>query len=421
MHNGAMYQAGIQAILCIHSFPRKREAMRILIVDDERSIRDLLVEKLSSLGYEVLPAPDGLEGLRLVEQVRPDIMILDVNMPVLDGYGVLSRLRAMENVPHTYVIMLTARAELAEVERGLEAGADDYLPKPFELRELVARVHAAERVQKLQEELLLKNRQLNEAIQALQASLRQQALLNRKMMQELEMAARLQTSMLSPARMDQGPFQILTRYRPVANIGGDFYDLRPLGGNLASIFLADAVGHGVSAALLAAMLKIALEDALSAETRPSKILSLLNHAFQFCADRGKYLTAFSGVLNCETGLLVYALAGHVPPLLYKRSNRDVKKLESTGFCLGVFGEGGYVDQEIQISSGDRLFAFTDGISEASPDDLSVFGAMLPALLRENAQLENEEFLNSLDAILGKFLGNASPTDDYTLLTVHRLN
>ena len=90
MHNGAMYQAGIQAILCIHSFPRKREAMRILIVDDERSIRDLLVEKLSSLGYEVLPAPDGLEGLRLVEQVRPDIMILDVNMPVLDGYGVLS-------------------------------------------------------------------------------------------------------------------------------------------------------------------------------------------------------------------------------------------------------------------------------------------------------------------------------------------
>jgi len=113
--------------------------MRILIVDDERSIRDLLVEKLSSLGYEVLPAPDGLEGLRLVEQVRPDIMILDVNMPVLDGYGVLSRLRAMENVPHTYVIMLTARAELAEVERGLEAGADDYLPKPFELRELVAR------------------------------------------------------------------------------------------------------------------------------------------------------------------------------------------------------------------------------------------------------------------------------------------
>src|SRR5947208_13121337 len=145
MQNGAMYRVRIRAILFIHSFPRKREAMRILIVDDERSIRDLLVEKLSSLDYEVFPAPDGLEGLRMVEQVRPDIMILDVNMPVLDGYGVLSRLRAMENVPHTYVIMLTARAELAEVERGLEAGADDYLPKPFELGERVARGPAARR------------------------------------------------------------------------------------------------------------------------------------------------------------------------------------------------------------------------------------------------------------------------------------
>src|SRR6058998_1024219 len=124
--------------------PETDLTMRILVVDDEDAIRELLADKLSSLGYEIFQAGDGLQGLKCVEQFHPNILILDVNMPGIDGYEMLRRIRSRENMSHLYVLMLTARSRLEELELGLESGADDYLVKPFELRELVARVHAAE-------------------------------------------------------------------------------------------------------------------------------------------------------------------------------------------------------------------------------------------------------------------------------------
>jgi phosphoserine phosphatase RsbU/P len=394
--------------------------MRILVVDDEEMIREMLTDALEHLGHEIYAAADGLEALRLVEQVHPGIVILDVNMPQLDGYGVLDRLRSMEGVPHIFVLMLTAKSELAELERGLSLGADDYLAKPFHLRELIARTQAAVRIRVLQDELHLRNRQLAEANQALAESLKKEERLNRKMMLEMEVAARLQKGMLSPARLDLGRVQACARYKPSTQIGGDFYDLRAFGPKKASIFLADAVGHGVSAALLAAMLKTGLEDALSGQPLPSKILSSLNRSFQFCSDHGKYLTAFSGMLDCETGYLVYSLAGHVPPLVYRCANQKIEKLDSPGFCLGVFEEGRYENREMQLFPGDRLFAYTDGISEASVDDCHLFGALFPDLLRRHADLPNEGFLDFLDDNLSGFLGNAPPSDDYTLLSIQFL-
>jgi serine phosphatase RsbU (regulator of sigma subunit) len=385
--------------------------MRILVVDDEETIREILRDGLEPLGHEIYSAADGLEALRKIEEIHPGIVILDVNMPRLDGYGVLSRIRGMEGTQRTFVLMLTAKAELAELERGLSLGADDYLSKPFHLRELIARTQAAVRIRTLQDELHLRNKQLAE-------SLKKEERLNQKMMLEMEVAARLQKGMLSPARLDVGRVQACARYRPSTQIGGDFYDLRPLGASKVSIFLADAVGHGVSAALLAAMLKTGIEDALSGEPIPSSILTSLNRRFQFCADHGKYLTAFSGILDCESGDLVYSLAGHVPPLAYRYSNKNIEKLDSPGFCLGVFEEGRYENREIKLFPGDRLLAYTDGISEASPDDCHLFGAHFPDLLRRNADLPNEEFLDFLDDRLAGFLDAAAPADDYTLLSVH---
>ncbi len=394
--------------------------MRILIVDDEEVLRGLLKEALEPLGHEIYLAADGFEALRLVDEVRPGIMILDVTMPGLDGYGVLERLRSREEMPHPFVMMLTAKSQLAELEMGLKCGADDYLAKPFQLRELIARTQAAVRVRSLQDELQLRNQQLAEANRALAESLSSQERQNRRMTLEMDMAARLQKGMLSPARLDLGRIQACARYKPSAQIGGDFYDLRQMAERKASVFIADAVGHGVSAALLAAMLKTALEDALALQIMPSKVLSSLNRSFRFCADHGKYLTAFCGVLNCVTGVLVYSLAGHVPPLLYRQSEHSVEKLDTPGFCLGSFEDGRYEDRKLQMFPGDRLFAYTDGISEASPDENRLFGPLLKDLLLRCAGVGNEEFLDRLDESLAGFLGPSHQADDYTLLTVQFL-
>ena len=112
---------------------------RVLVVDDEADVRELVRELLGRAGYDVVEAPNGSEALKLFYSQQPDFVILDVQMPVLDGWGTLTRIRDVSDVP---VLMLTARAEELDKVRGLRAGADDYLTKPFGRQELLARVSA---------------------------------------------------------------------------------------------------------------------------------------------------------------------------------------------------------------------------------------------------------------------------------------
>ena len=111
----------------------------ILVVDDDTDIRGLVLELLQRAGHDVVEAPDGNDGLKRFYAEKPDLVILDVQMPGLDGWGVLERIRELSEVP---VIMLTARAEELDKVRGLRAGADDYVTKPFGRQELLARVEA---------------------------------------------------------------------------------------------------------------------------------------------------------------------------------------------------------------------------------------------------------------------------------------
>jgi DNA-binding response OmpR family regulator len=112
---------------------------RLLVVEDERAINDALALRLRSVGYDVTQAFDGLEALRIAEQCRPDLVVLDLMLPGLDGHEVCRRLQAERPVP---VLMVTARDEEHDVIVGLGVGADDYLTKPFRIREVVARVAA---------------------------------------------------------------------------------------------------------------------------------------------------------------------------------------------------------------------------------------------------------------------------------------
>jgi DNA-binding response OmpR family regulator len=114
----------------------------ILVADDEEDLRELVAYRLTRSGYEVVPAGDGQEALQLARERTPDLMVLDVMMPRLDGYELTRRVRAEESLRSVPVILLTARSQESDVSRGFEVGADDYLRKPFSPDELVARVRA---------------------------------------------------------------------------------------------------------------------------------------------------------------------------------------------------------------------------------------------------------------------------------------
>jgi DNA-binding response OmpR family regulator len=119
-----------------------RDLPVVLAADDDEDILALLVFRLERSGYSVLQARDGEEALERAREAKPDLAVIDVTMPKLDGFELTRRLRAEEVTRRMPIILLTARTQDADLERGFDAGADDYIRKPFSPQELSARVHA---------------------------------------------------------------------------------------------------------------------------------------------------------------------------------------------------------------------------------------------------------------------------------------
>jgi len=139
--------------------------VRVLIADDEATTRHLIQATLGNWGFEVLVAEDGTEALRILNGLNPpEIALLDWVMPGVDGLEVCRRMRAARLNAPTYLILITARGGLENIVQGLEAGADDYVTKPFDPRELRARLHAGARVVQLQKALLERNQALEDAL-----------------------------------------------------------------------------------------------------------------------------------------------------------------------------------------------------------------------------------------------------------------
>ena len=142
--------------------------MRVLIADDEATSRHLIQATLGGWGFEVLVAVDGWEALRVLQGSRgPEIAMLDWMMPGIDGLDVCRRMRATMPNAATYIILVTARGGLENVVRGLEAGADDYITKPFDPRELRARLHVGVRIVQLQKALTERFLELEDALKRL--------------------------------------------------------------------------------------------------------------------------------------------------------------------------------------------------------------------------------------------------------------
>jgi two-component system cell cycle response regulator len=132
----------------------------VLVAEDSLVIRAVLVEQLQSRGYRVIEAGDGEQALAACRREQPDVVLLDVEMPHLDGHGVLAQIKADPRLADIPVVFVTSRVTTEDVVDGLRLGAHDYLRKPFEPSELLARVHAAVRNKALQDELRLRNAEL---------------------------------------------------------------------------------------------------------------------------------------------------------------------------------------------------------------------------------------------------------------------
>jgi len=378
----------------------KRSA-NILVVDDNPANLRLLSQILGERGHHVRAVTSGLRALESVRMDPPDIVLLDIRMPGMDGYEVCEQLKATPESANLPILFISALDEIQDKVRAFSAGGQDYITKPFQLEEVIARVET------------------HLALHALQQHLEEA---NRRLERELLLAAKVQASFM-PGKLPELPgWDLSVSLLPAKLTSGDFYDAVLLPGGALAILIADVVDKGVGAALYMAM-SIALLRAAIAEfpDQPATVCKAVSRQLHEYAGGGQFVTVFLGVLEPGSGLLVYSNAGHNPPLLLSSTAPEAPLLlKNTGMALGVLEDSTWQSGRVQIERGDALILYSDGITEAE-DEKHEFYQMqrLMEVARKNA---GRPAAAIRDAILGsvqQFMGGAEQSDDIALLVVVR--
>ena len=381
-------------------FQGKEARARILAVDDT----PLNLEYLESLflmerlPYELRTTDSGEAALALLDTFTPDLILLDVAMPGLDGFAVCQAIKARNSTRHVPVIFLSGRRDTDDIVRGFAVGASDYVTKPFQPAELVARMRTHIQLKRSRERL---------------------AGVLKVIRQDLSVARSIQEAIL-PGRLDWiRNLRIAARYQPVADIGGDYYDAAEVRPGVVRFFLADATGHGIQAALIAMAIKSEYESLKLMIDSPAGLMRLLLDSFCEKFQSNKMLfTCFLVDIHVARRRLVYAGAGHPSQVLVRRSGAIIEKLERTGIMIGVQPDAVYEEHETDFRRGDRLFLFSDGLFEQLNRHGQLYG--VPRMHEIFARTAGESLENVLDAqlnALDEYLEDDARQDDVTLIGI----
>jgi len=374
----------------------------LLIVDDTPANLRLLSSILADRGYQVRPVLDGQLALASVAAQPPDMVLLDIRMPEMSGYEVCERLKADPGTRDIPVIFLSAMDAVEDKVKAFAVGGVDYITKPFQIEEVLARVEAHLTLSRLREQL-------------------QRA--NSKMSRELELAGEVQRSFL-PSRLPAlDGWEIAVRLEPARETSGDFYDVRLLPGGKVSILVADVVDKGVGAALFMALIWVVIRTyAEEYPAQPERVMSEVNRRLLDDTGAKQFATVFYGVLDPSNGTLTYCNAGHPPALLARGAGQDSpQELGRTGLPIGLF-DGALWDQVVvELDHGNLLVAYTDGITEACDPEGAFFDEEgLHTSLRNHLGATAQEIVDSVIADVQHHAGSAPPADDMALLVVKRV-
>jgi sigma-B regulation protein RsbU (phosphoserine phosphatase) len=372
----------------------------ILIVDDMPVNLRLLSHMLGEQGYKVRSVINGQMALTATRAAPPDLILLDINMPGMNGYEVCERLKEDESTQDIPVIFISALDEIQDKVKAFTVGGLDYITKPFQFEEVLARVETHLSLRRLQ-------KQLQEA--------------NRRFEQELALAGKIQTSFLPEVPQTPG-WQVSVVLKAARETSGDFYDIHALPDGRWAIVVADVVDKGVGAALYMALSWILLRTYMAEyPTQPDRVCSAVNHRMVLDAPTNQFVTVFYGVLDPASGYLTYCNAGHNPPYLFSAGNpEEVQALWGTGLPLGVFEEEEWQHESVQLAPGDVLVLYTDGVTEAQNVKRAMFGdERLLDCVRSHPGRRADELRDAILHSVGEFVGTAPQVDDITLAVVMR--
>jgi sigma-B regulation protein RsbU (phosphoserine phosphatase) len=366
----------------------------ILVVDDNPVNLQLIVRTLHGSGHRILAARSGLAALDIVERTRPDLLLLDITMPEMDGFEVCRALKAKAGTREIAVIFLSARGDVSDKVSGLNLGAVDYLTKPIQAEEVLARVGNHLTRLHLQRELRVSRDRLD---------------------QELANAARMQRLILPTVMPVHAGVEFAAFYQTSRHAGGDYYDVLDLGDGRFAIIVADVSGHGAPAAIIMAMIRAVLHTYTGARDDPSAVLNHINRHFEYLWDTSMFATAVYAVVDAAKRTLTVSCAGHPPPLIARGDTVSEIPVKATMLLL-MTDLDAIPCTEHELRAGDRLVFFTDGITERHGDDDTMYDIdRLKAAIRDAGPRDPSATVAHVVKDVELFADGHEPDDDQTLL------
>ncbi|MEL7211230.1 MAG: fused response regulator/phosphatase [Pseudomonadota bacterium] len=398
--------------------PDDRAVQTILVVDDSAGQRKLLSKSLQRNGFDVIEAASGQDALDLCQSHSVDLVISDWMMPGMDGIEFCRAFRKVEKEGYGYFILLTSKAEKADIAKGLDAGADDFLTKPFIPAEILARIRAGDRIVDMQRRLTEKN-------SLLAASLDELKELYSVLDNDLLEARKLQQSLVPQRFFSLENADVSLLLKPSGHVGGDLVGFFPINEQSVGFYSIDVSGHGVSSALLTARLAAQLSAAAPeqnvaltkigkhqyAPRAPADAVSDLNKLIQREVETEHYFTIALAHFNLVTGEGVLCQAGHPHPLLH-RADGAITSIGDGGLPVGLLPSAEFENVPFMMRAGDRLVVLSDGVIEcANPSGHGLDDDGVAELLRRNHALKGQAFMEALMWDLSDFAGGQDMADD----------
>jgi serine phosphatase RsbU (regulator of sigma subunit) len=376
----------------------------------------LLEQALDELGYQTVTAFDGQAALEQIVATQPDLVLLDIMMPVMDGFEVLMRVKADPATHDLPVIVISALSDMSSIVRGIEMGADDFLPKPFEPAILRARLQNS-----------LDKKRWRDAEQ----------LIARANERELDIGREMQASFLPQELPRVEGWEFAAYFQAARQVAGDLYDVFPLSPEKRiGIFIGDVSDKGVGAALYMALFRTLLRAALQwdefgrndsaiaqddAARLGASIRLTNNYVASMHGHTSMFATLFAGLLNPTTGELIYANQGHMPPLVLNAQGIRME-LGATGIPLGIAPRETFTVRAAQLERGETLLLYSDGVTDAQNANREFWdeAALLTAIRAFGAESPTV-LLEKIVARVNAHVNNAPRFDDMTLVALKRLN
>ncbi|MHB8972541.1 MAG: SpoIIE family protein phosphatase [Pirellulaceae bacterium] len=455
-------------------------SVHVVIAEDSRIQAKILQKHLVDAGCQVRVAPNGAEALKLIQEEPPTIIISDIEMPEMNGYELCRRVKEDPQLRRIPLILLSTLSAPEDIIKGLHAGADNYVTKPYQAHYLLSRVESLldtpvgeedpqaptlevtlagkhyqvrsgrqqvlnllistfENAVEKNNELIRVNQELTVARDQLTRWNQDLTQLNEKletantrMSRDLAAAAKIQQSLLPATTDSLTQVDLAWRFIPCDELAGDFLNYFMLDERHLALFVVDVSGHGVASSLLSVTVGRVLTPQVSSSSLlvrqsgadtvpqivpPADVMAELNRRFPMEEQGGLYFTIGYGVLDLETGQLRYAAGGH-PPLVVLSAEGNVQTVDPDGMAVGWMEDVDFEEINLQLQPGDRVFMYSDGVPEAMDGELNEFSdqRMLERITTSRETVINDSVGALLQAVQ-KWCGRSGPKDDVSILAL----